>query len=306
MNGSAKPIAGVLSTRQLLFARDPEVKKRSDQNMKDFLNSSEMLPQSEFPYVGSDDILNHLFDVINRQVFNANLDGIKLEWCDTLSSRAIIAYEQSTYATRQTYIRCSKAWFRNRNRQQFVEAILYELIHLYVKKRGAEAGEETSPDLMAYVIYGGLDYFNVKYEMNLVLNQNHKSGNVDDTEVVRETLKSTLRERKASTGKIPQFTLGPEAKLLSRRITGNKNAVKCDADNGCGGFCYGSGCPAAAALRQRYLGSNIYFLFTVERPLECFLCENKGKGTLNAHFNKDCKAFGRPKKNVHDDQIFLL
>lgn len=92
--------------------------------MNEFLNSFEVLPQSEFPYVDSDVILNHMFDVINRQVFNSNLDGIQLEWCDKSSSHAIVTYEVRTMSTRQTYIRCSKTLFRNRSRQQFVEAIL--------------------------------------------------------------------------------------------------------------------------------------------------------------------------------------
>lgn len=81
-------------------------------------------PQAVFPFVGSDEILKSVFDAIDRQVFNGNLNGIKLEWCDELKSRAIIAYEQSTFSTKQTYIRCSKAWFNHRNRKQFVEAVL--------------------------------------------------------------------------------------------------------------------------------------------------------------------------------------
>lgn len=115
---------GILSARQLLFDADPEGKKREEESMRDFLNSREVLPQSESPFVGSNEILAGVFDVINRQVFNANFDGIQLEWCDRLKSRACISYEQITYSTKQTYLRCSKAWFKNRNRQHFVEAIL--------------------------------------------------------------------------------------------------------------------------------------------------------------------------------------
>lgn len=99
---------------------DREEKRRAEQQM----NSREIFPEAKFPFVGSDEILNSVFDGIDRQVFNANLDGIKLEWCDKLKSRAVIAYERSTYSTKQTYIRCSKTWFKNRNRKQFVEAIL--------------------------------------------------------------------------------------------------------------------------------------------------------------------------------------
>lgn len=115
----------------MFFDADPEAKTRADEEktradeeMRQFLNCREILPQSKVPFVGSNEILEGLFDVINRQVFNANFDGMKLEWCDKLRSRAVIAYEQTTYSTKQTYIRCSKTWFKNRNRQHFVEAVL--------------------------------------------------------------------------------------------------------------------------------------------------------------------------------------
>lgn len=113
-----------MSARQLWFDMDGEAKRQADENMKEFLNCREILPQTKYAFVGSDTILNGLFDVMNRQVFNANLDGMKLEWCDKLKSRGVIAYEQTTYSTKQTFIRCSKAWFKNRNRQHFVEALL--------------------------------------------------------------------------------------------------------------------------------------------------------------------------------------
>lgn len=313
-------ISVILSSRQLLFAEDPDRKNREDDGMTKFLNSREMLPQSQFPFVGSDEILNGLFDVINRQVFNANLNGIKLEWCDKLKSRAVIAYELITNTTTQTYIRCSKTWFENRNRQHFVEALLvsetdckfetnvnfffstfvlqYELIQFYIQKNGDDAGKESSPDLLAYLLDAGLSYFNNCYETNIVINNNYKPHNADVKEV-QEILASIIVERTPSTGKVTHFTMAPKVKLLTKRITGNKNAVKCDHENGCGSFCYGDGCSSAGALRERYYGSNIYFSFTVDRPVLCFLCENKGKkGTLNAHLNKDCKAFGRRMANI--------
>ncbi len=319
--------AGILSARQLAFAEDPEGKRRADECMEAFLNSREILPQNEFPFAGSDEILKGVFELINRQVFNANLDGVKLEWCEKLKTRAVIAYEQRTHSNNQTYIRCSKAWFENRNRQQFVEAVLvswikyfcckqkphkkvsflslslslsvihqYELIQLYIQKRGSDAGEETSPDLAAYLLYSGIQYFNICFGTNLVVNNNYKPHN--DDKDVQEILNSIIIARTSSTGKIKNFTMPPQVKLLTKRITGNKNAVKCKNEKGCGAFCYGQGCPSAFALRQRYFGANIYFLFTVD-PLKCFLCEKEiDKGTLNAHYNKDCKAFGRSKENV--------
>lgn len=171
----------------------------------------------------------------------------------------------------------------------------YELIQLYIQKRDADASEKSSTDLVAYLLAGGMNYFNVRFGTNLVINNNYNPNN-DDTDV-KEILASIVDERTPSTGKVGIFTLAPKVKLLTGRIVGNPDSVKCKK-GGCGGFCYTTNCPSAVALRQRYYGSNIYFLFTVDQP-QCFLCEKIIKnGALNAHFNKDCKAFGRPKETV--------
>lgn len=69
-------------------------------------------------------ILTAVFESIDQNIFNCNLDGVKLEWCDVLKSCAAVSYEQRTYAAKQTYIRFSKAWFKNRTRMDFVEAVL--------------------------------------------------------------------------------------------------------------------------------------------------------------------------------------
>lgn len=69
-------------------------------------------------------ILTAVFETIDQNFFNGNLEGVKLEWCDELKSRAAIGYEQRTYAATQRYIRFSKAWFKNRTRKNFVEAVL--------------------------------------------------------------------------------------------------------------------------------------------------------------------------------------
>lgn len=69
-------------------------------------------------------ILTSVYDAIDQNVFNCNLDGIKLEWCDKLKSQVAITYQQSTYTKNQVYIRCSKQWLKNCTRKQFVEAIL--------------------------------------------------------------------------------------------------------------------------------------------------------------------------------------
>lgn len=167
----------------------------------------------------------------------------------------------------------------------------YELIQLYIQRRGSDARKESCPDLLAYLVTSGMNYFNARYETNLVVNNNYKPHKDTDVE---KLLTSIVNERTPLTGKIRNFTMAPKVKLLTERIAGNPDAVKCENEGGCGGFCYTNNCPAAVALRQRYLGSNIYFLFTIDRS-ECFLCEKAiERGNLNAHFNKECKAFGRP------------
>lgn len=80
-----------------------------------------------FDFIGSSSILSSVFDAIDQNVFNCNLDGIKLEWCDKLESRAAVTYQQATYAKKQVYIRCSKQWLQNCTRKQFMEAILVKL-----------------------------------------------------------------------------------------------------------------------------------------------------------------------------------
>lgn len=75
-------------------------------------------------FVGSVPILTSIFDAIDQHIFNCNLDGVKLEWCDEMKSRAAVSYEQRTYSNKQIYIRFSKVWFGNRTRKQFVEAVL--------------------------------------------------------------------------------------------------------------------------------------------------------------------------------------
>lgn len=72
-------------------------------------------------------ILTAVFEAIDQNIFNCNLSGVKLEWCDSLKSRAAVTYEQRTHAAKQTYMRFSKAWFKNRTRKNFVEAILVRI-----------------------------------------------------------------------------------------------------------------------------------------------------------------------------------
>lgn len=80
--------------------------------------------KTKINFIGSIPILTAVFESIDKHIFNCNMDGVKLEWCDDLKSRAAVSYEQRSYAVKQTYIRFSKAWFKNRTRKNFVEAVL--------------------------------------------------------------------------------------------------------------------------------------------------------------------------------------
>lgn len=82
------------------------------------------LPKVEERLVGSAFTLKAVFDAIDQNIFNCNLDGVKLEWCDKLKSRAAVTYQQNTFASKQVYIRCSKPYLKEYRRKQFVEVIL--------------------------------------------------------------------------------------------------------------------------------------------------------------------------------------
>lgn len=80
--------------------------------------------RDESAYKFSTAVLSAIFDAIDQNVFNCNLDGIKLEWCDKLESRAAVTYQESTYTKKQVYIRCSKQWLEKCSRKQLIEVIL--------------------------------------------------------------------------------------------------------------------------------------------------------------------------------------
>lgn len=171
----------------------------------------------------------------------------------------------------------------------------YELIQLYVQKSKSAAEHEENPHLVVYLLEAAMYYFNERFETNLILNNNYKPDS-DDTDV-QEILASIANERaNERMGLNAGLKMAPNVKLLTKKVAGNKDVVKCS--EGCGSFCYGNGCRSAAALRERFYGANIYFIFALD-GLQCFLCEKEiSGGTLGAHFNKDCKVFGQPKQTA--------
>lgn len=161
-----------------------------------------------------------------------------------------------------------------------------------MQKSKSAAEHSENPHLVEYLLEAAMNYFNKRFETNHTLNNNYKPDS-DDTDV-QEILASIANERMDSNG---DSKMVPSVKLLTKKVAGNKVAVMC-AEN-CGGFCYANGCRSAAALRERFYGSNIYFIFTVDGP-QCFLCEKEIRGgTSGVHFDKDCKVFGRPKQTAH-------
>lgn len=83
-------------------------------------------------FVSWDGMLQSIFDAIDRKIFHCNLDGIQMEWCDELECRAAVTYKITSYASTQTFIRCSKLWFKHRTRKQLVEAILVSLLNVVI------------------------------------------------------------------------------------------------------------------------------------------------------------------------------
>lgn len=159
-------------------------------------------------------------------------------------------------------------------------------------KSKTDASYEDDPNLVAYLLKGAVNYFNTRYETNLTLNNNYNPDG--DNEDINNILISIADERSDSNR---NWKRPPTIKLLTEVVTGNEDAVKCG--NSCGGICYASGCHSAIALRERFLGTNIYFIFALEKP-QCFLCEEmiEQGGLLGDHFEKDCNAFGRPKTEI--------
>lgn len=82
------------------------------------------VPKADNRLIGSISILTAVFDAIDQNIFNCNLDGVKLEWCETLKSRAAVTYQQNTFANKQVYIRCSKSYMKDFRRNQFMEVVL--------------------------------------------------------------------------------------------------------------------------------------------------------------------------------------
>ncbi|XP_031625882.1 uncharacterized protein LOC116342417 [Contarinia nasturtii] len=205
----------------------------------------------------------------------------------SLKSRALVTYRQYTLTTRQTFIRCSEFWFKNRTRKQFMEAVLYEMLDLYLTLR---AEEEISDNLNIYLLEAATTYLNRCFGTNLAINNNNsKQKNVDESDVER-ILESVANDRKMSTKKarMEGLKVTPEIRVLSKKLKGNSREFKCVKK--CGVACY---CPPQMKFREHFFGANIYAIYTVEEnKVKCILCqEEMPKGTMDTHLDNNCPIF---------------
>lgn len=73
-------------------------------------------------------MLNVVYQSIDQKIFNCNLNDVKVRWCDELTSRAAVSYQLSSIAAKQTYMRFSKTWFKDRPLENFVQAVLVSVL----------------------------------------------------------------------------------------------------------------------------------------------------------------------------------
>lgn len=125
-----RPAKSIVDTNRLNSA---DVEKESNEQsewLKKMLNLAREpitlcnKTSAKMPFVGSHLILKAVFDAIDRNIFNCNLKGVELEWCENLESRSIFTYQQVTFTKSQVYMRCSEQWMKHYTRKQFIEAVM--------------------------------------------------------------------------------------------------------------------------------------------------------------------------------------
>lgn len=175
----------------------------------------------------------------------------------------------------------------------FLFSLQYEMIQLYIDINDFHGEKEEDDDLTVYLLDAAIHYFNGRFKTNLILNNNYKNNADNDSDVIGLLTRIAESKKSPKMSTFDGFRIAPAVQVLTKKVSGNKEAVKCGQS--CGGFCYGSGCRAAIALRQRYYGASIFFIYTLDGP-KCFLCDKKiTQGGLNNHFNQDCQVFKRPQ-----------
>lgn len=148
--------------------------------------------------------------------------------------------------------------------------------------------DENDDDIHVFLLEAAFSYFNNKFKTNLRVNYNYKDNDSSDGEV-EKILNSVARERKISSKKASyvHFRKPPVMKVLTKKHFGRSQGVKCPPEHGV--ICY---CPSQLKFRERFQGSNIYAIYTIEKEVKCFLCDEKVDGAkLQAHFQKECYIF---------------
>ncbi|XP_055317136.1 uncharacterized protein LOC129576301 [Sitodiplosis mosellana] len=240
-------------------------------------------PKAESRLIGSTSILSAVFDAIDQNIFNCNLDGVKLEWCETLKSRAAVTYQQNTFANKQVYIRCSKPYLKDYRRKQFMEVILYEMLCLYMN---ISTVDKMPDGLQMHLLKGAIDYLNHCFETDLKINNNY--GKDNNTSDVKEILNYVAAERRVGDKKplIDGFKATPGMQILTRKLFGNSEDFECKQN--CG-LCY---CEPAIKFRQHFNGVNIYAIYPVREDVKCLLCEKEvARGSMEDHLDCDCFVF---------------
>lgn len=142
-----------------------------------------------------------------------------------------------------------------------------------------------------YLLEAANNYFNHAFKTDLKVNYNYKAQESSgDAAEIGKILDALATERTISSKKalMPAFKMTPIMKVLTNRHHGNSRKLKCPEEHG--PICHS--CPAQLAFRARFYGSNIYAIFAVEETVKCFLCDKEIElGTLNVHFQNDCKIF---------------
>ncbi|XP_031632713.1 uncharacterized protein LOC116346675 [Contarinia nasturtii] len=239
---------------------------------------------TESTFIGSTSTLKAVYDAIDQNIFNCNLDGVQVEWCDTLKSRAAFLYEQVTFTKRQLYMRCSKIWMKNYTRKQFIEVILYEMLDLYLRKTASQKNTV----LHVHLLQGAFRYLNRRFGMDLKINNNFNNKDPNNADI-REILKNTSAVRRNSLKKplIAGFKVAPYMKFENTQLVINsnlhdKNMHLDDRE-------------LQALFWTRFKGANIYAIFHDSDNMSCLLCQKEiGLGTLEAHLDSDCYVFKQP------------
>lgn len=82
-------------------------------------------------FIGSDAIVNTLFDALNKNFFNCSLDGITLKWLNELNTRTAVGVIAKKIFNTKTMICLSKPLLAKCTRKQLIESILVRIAYSF-------------------------------------------------------------------------------------------------------------------------------------------------------------------------------